>query len=365
LPPHLKRWYDKRTRKTYLQFRKRGHKTVPLPQPIGSDAFWAVYNAALAGKVEIGADLRSMAGSVSAALAAYLTSHQWAALSDGTRSMRRPTLERFRDRYGTWPLRQITANFIDAYLNTLKPHAARNHLKTLRGFLQHAKHDVTRGIKPPKATSTKHPSWPLEIMAQYCARHPMGTNARLTYGLARYTGAGRSEIARMGPQHIVNGEIVIARQKTGVTATITVHPELAATIAATPLTGVATFLITKTGRPYAPNDLSEQFRKWCDEAGLPPQYSLHGLRHTMGDDLAEHEATPNEIASVLAHASVKSALHYTQGADRKKMARKAMARLIGTTLPGQLSNQSRPKDHPGNEGVSEENPPQTLVTKKG
>ena len=37
LPPCLKRWFDPRTGKTYLQFRKRGHKTVPLPQPIGSD----------------------------------------------------------------------------------------------------------------------------------------------------------------------------------------------------------------------------------------------------------------------------------------------------------------------------------------
>ena len=141
--------------------------------------------------------------------------------------MRRPILERLRDRYGQWPLRQLTENFLNAYLETLKPHAARNHLKTLRGLLQHAKHDVTRGIKAPKATSTKYASWPAEVMAQYEGRHAIGTKARLAFALARYTGAGRSEIARLGPQHIVDNEITIARQKTGITATIFVRPSCA------------------------------------------------------------------------------------------------------------------------------------------
>ena len=37
-----------------MQFRKRGHKPAPLPQPIGSDEFWQAYNAALGVKIEIG-----------------------------------------------------------------------------------------------------------------------------------------------------------------------------------------------------------------------------------------------------------------------------------------------------------------------
>jgi integrase len=118
--------------------------------------------------------------------------------------------------------------------------------------------------------------------------------------------------------------------------------------------GLTTFLITKTGKPYAPNDLSEQFREWCDEAGIPPQYSLHGLRHAMGDNLAENDATPNEVAAVLGHASVRSALHYTQGADRKKLARKAMARVIKSTNQG----------HPANPDVSEDDLIQTHRSEK-
>jgi integrase len=143
----------------------------------------------------------------------------------------------------------------------------------------------------------------------------------------RRPGAARSDIARLGSAHIVNGEIVIARQKTKVTATIPLLPELKAVIEATPITGMTTFLITKTGKAFAPVKLSEQFRRWCDQAGLPPQYTLHGLRHAMGDTLATQGASPSEVAAVLGHSNVQTALYYMQEADRKRMARNAMARL--------------------------------------
>lgn len=358
LPAHLKRWFDKRTGKTYLQFRKRGHKTVPLPQPLGSDEFWLAYNAALMNKIAVGAELRSAAGSVSAALAAYYASNDWNdddVLSDGTRSMRRPILEKFRELYGQWQLKQMTENFVEAYLNSLKPHAARNHLKALRGFLRYAKHDVTRNIQYRKAKSRKHPSWPTEVIAKYEAAHEVGTKARLCLGLAKYTGAGRTELTKIGPRHVRGSAVAIPpRQKTGVEAIMPLHPELRAIIDAIPVTGFSTFLVTKSGKRYAPSDLSDQFREWCDEAKIPAQYTLHGLRHTLGDLLAETGATPNEIAAVLAHASAKSALHYTQGADRERMARHAMARLIERT------NQARS----GNERVSVRNPPQTLLAEK-
>jgi integrase len=251
-------------------------------------------------------------------------------------------------------LRQITTNFLSAYLETLTPHAARNHLKALRGLLQHAKHDVTRDLKPPRARTNRHASWPPEVIAQYEARHPIGTKARLAFALARYTGAGRSEIARMGPQHIVDGVLIIARQKTGVPANIPVHPELHAIIEATPVTGVSTFLVSRFGKPFNPNGLSDEFRGWCNSAGLPPKYRLHGLRHTMGKTLAEHGSNPHEIGSVLGHADIRSALHYSADVERKAMAQRAMSRWIKG--PNQ--------DRSGNEGVSVDSPPQTLRVEK-
>jgi integrase len=334
---YVQTWEDKKTGRSYIRFRKRGSKSVPLPGPLGSKQFWQAYQQALDGTINVGEELRSKPGSVSAAIAAYYVSHAWNALSPGTQGMRRRILERFRERYGHLPLGRLNENFVTAWLESLRPHAARNHLKALRGLLKRARHDVTRGIETLKARSEKRSSWRAEEIAQYEACHAIGSKARLCFALARYTGAGRSEIARMGPQHIRNDEIVIARQKTGVEATIPVHPELRAILEATAITGFSTYLVTKSGRPFQPNDLSEQFRQWCNEAGLPAHLSLHGLRHTVGDTLAETGSNPNEIASVLGHASARSALHYTQGADRKRMARTAMKRWIGTSNEPQVS----------------------------
>jgi hypothetical protein len=216
---YLQTWTDKKTGRKYVRFRRRGMKSIPLPSSIGSRAFWQAYEDARESKLAIGKDLRSRPGTVSASVAAYFVSHKWEELSEGTRRMRRFILEGFREEYGHYPLRQLNENFIDAYLGSLRPHAARNHLKALRGWLKHTRHDVTRGIEPIKARSEKRSSWKPEEIAQFEAHHPIGSKARLCFALARYTGAGRSEIARIGPQHIRNSEIIIVRQKTGVDAT--------------------------------------------------------------------------------------------------------------------------------------------------
>jgi hypothetical protein len=58
----------------------------------------------------------------------FSESRQQVRASAALERMRRAILERFRERYGEYPLGRINENFITAYLETLKPHAARNHL---------------------------------------------------------------------------------------------------------------------------------------------------------------------------------------------------------------------------------------------
>ena len=168
---------------------------------------------------------------------------------------------------------------------------------------------------------------------------------------------------RLGPQHIVVVRLehiavecfTIPRQKTGVLATIQIHPELRAIIDSTSPTGMQTFLITKNGQPFKPGVLSNRFRRWCDEAGIDKRYTIHGLRHRLGDALAETGSGPSGIGAILGHASARSSLHYTQGADRVRMALAAMAPLITGRTPSERNE---------HKGVSENNPPQTVRSKK-
>ena len=87
-----------------------------------------------------------------------------------------------------------------------------------------------------------------------------------------------------------------------------------------------TFLTTRTGKPYAGNDFTEQFRVWCNEAGLPAACKVHGLRKAACRRLAENGCSANEIAAISGHMTLKEVERYTKAAEQQKLARNAMAR---------------------------------------
>ena len=120
------------------------------------------------------------------------------------------------------------------------------------------------------------------------AYHPIGSKARLAMALGLYTAQRRGDVLKMGRQHIrectderlfaigVRNDISVRQSKTGTPMLIPIHPDLQTILDATINTGQLTLLTTNKGRAYRPNDFSEQFRKWCDDAGLPPECSFHG-----------------------------------------------------------------------------------------
>jgi len=119
----------------------------------------------------------------------------------------------------------------------------------------------------------------------------------------------------------------VKQQKTGVTLAIPVLPDLQAVLDATPSQHL-TFLVTATGKPYGGNAFSEQFRNWCDAAGLPTRCKPHGLRKAACRRFAEAECSGPEIMSISGHATLKELVRYTKAADQAKLARNAMAKAV-------------------------------------
>jgi integrase len=117
------------------------------------------------------------------------------------------------------------------------------------------------------------------------------------------------------------------------------HPELQAILDATP-TEHLTFLVTTTGKPYGGNAFSEQFRNWCDAAGLPKRCKPHGLRKAACRWLAEAECSANEIMSNSGYTTMKEVTRYTVAADRAKLARNAMVKMITRTKDESKVSQS-------------------------
>ena len=333
LPKYVQAWVD-RDGRARCYFRRRGYPLVQLRGVPWSPSFMAAYEAALTGpRTAIGAG-RIKPGSVSAVVAEYLDSQQFfASKSAGTQRMRRGILERFRAAYGDRPFALLPAEWIEALLDAKPPHDARSWLVTLRSLCQFAvkrgwlRADSTRDIKRRAIKGDGFHTWTDDEIAQFEAHHPIGSKPRLALALLFYTAQRRSDVVKMGRQHIRDGVLTVKQQKTGVALAILVHPELRAVLDATPSEHL-TFLVTATGKPCGGNAFSEQFRNCCDAAGLPKRCSAHGLRKAASRRLAEHGCSANEIMSISGHTTMKEIVRYTVAADQARLARNAFAKAV-------------------------------------
>jgi integrase len=310
----------------YYYFRRPGAKPIRLPD-FGTPEFEVEYFKALHGDApEVGSS-RTLPGTLNEAVVSYYKSLAFRELAPSSQAMRRSYLERFREKYGNSRLATMPPEFIIKMMNAMEPFSARNWFKCVRAVMQHSvavglrKSDPTQGVKLPPIKSDGIHAWSEAEIAQFEAHHAIGTKARLALALAVYTGQRRSDIVRMGRQHIRNGAIEVRQAKTKAVLEIPLHGHLQAILDATPCE--LTFLTTKTGKPYAPNDLSDEVRGWCDAAGLPAECSLHGLRKAAARRLAEAGCSAHEIAAITGHKTLKEVERYTKSAEQ---ARQAMAR---------------------------------------
>ena len=332
----IQAFVDRKTGAVFRYFRRPGFPRVRLPGLPGSPEFNRAYEEALeAPQLAVGTR-RSKPGSVAMAIAAYFGSADFSSLAPITQALRRQILQRFREQHGDKPLALLPPKFIALTLSQMKPHAARNWVKALRGLMQFAvklelcENDPTQGIKLPRVKSDGFHTWSEDDIAAFEATHAIGTKARLALALLLYTAQRRGDVIRMGRQHIRNDVLDVRQQKTGTTLAIPVHSDLRAIIDATPGEHL-TFLVARGGRPLSGNILSRKFRKWCDDAGLPKGCTAHGLRKAACRRLAECGCSANEIAAISGHASLREVARYTAAADRVRLARNAVDRLKQST----------------------------------
>jgi integrase len=253
---------------------------------------------------------------------------------------------------GDKSLGSLPPEFIVALIDSMTPHNANAWLRAFRHFIRWAKtrklikHDPSFDIKVKLPKSDGFHTWSDSQVAQFEAHHPIGTKPRLALAIGLYTALRREDAVRIGHQHIRDGVLTVRPKKTEnstrVTLVIPVHPELQAAIDATPA-GHLTLLVTVKGRSYNADNFTKQFRGWCDEAGLPPECSFHGLRKAALTRLAEAGCTPHEIAAISGHASLEMCELYTRKVDRAQLARAAMAKTTAREQSGTGSVKSQPE----------------------
>jgi Phage integrase central domain len=274
-PPKFVHGFIDRHGKPRWYFRRAGFKQVRLPGLPWSPEFMAAYEQALAGQpAPVGAE-RTMPGTLRALAASYFASPAFRTTRPSTQYTYRNIIDRLCVEHGDKRVALLQRDHVVKLLaaRTNTPRTANALRQSLRALMQHAVEiglradDPTRDVrKIPTIKGEGYHSWTESEIAQFEHRHPVGSRARLAFALLLYTGQRRSDVVRMGHQHIKDGGICVFQQKTGREVWIPVHEALAPIIAETSTN--LTFLLTDQGKPYTAAGFGNWFRDQWPGGGL-------------------------------------------------------------------------------------------------
>lgn len=360
--------------KIRLYFRRRGFKKVALKQPIGSPEFFAEYRRALAGVVAHVEPKQRVVrtagepGTLRWLVEQYFKSDAFTALDARTQSVRRGILddvcaEPVHPTEDQTPVGAgLVADMPPAVIVTLRdrkkdtPEAANSRLKALRQVFKvgvaekHTDNNPTVQVAYLRVATEGFHSWTPPEVRQYEERHPVGTKAHLAMILLLLTGARRSDVVNLGPQHVREAEDMPPelraiwpgrwlhytqhknRNKKPVTLTIPILPELeeaivayraaqaaAGNVKASSAVGNLVWLATEFGKPHTANGFGTWFGRRCDEAKLP-HCSAHGLRKAGATRAAERGATAHQLMAIFGWRTLKEAERYTRAAEQMRLA---------------------------------------------
>lgn len=360
---------DRQGRTRWL-LRVPGRKAVTLKGHYGSPEFMAHYQSAIEGaeqkpKKGLGVPREC---SLAALVLAYQVSATFKGKASETQRSERNIMSRLVEAHGDKPWAgkhgisqaHIQA-MIDARADT--PSAARNVLNAMRSLGAHAmalrwrNDNPAIGVKRPKIKGKGYRTWSDEDAAAFEAKHPPGTRARIAYEIASCTALRRSDIVRLGRQHVrplkepvLIGAFKITHElhlpcadKNDEPIDLPILPSLQAAIDALPSDNL-TFILGATGKPLAKESFGNWFHECCIEAGLLPKVvdasgrpkglAAHGLRKRMGAMLADLNCSDRQIMAVLGDSDPRMASTYTTGANRKRMAWSALTTRAEAEQPG-------------------------------
>ena len=342
LPRYVTEFRDRHGKPRY-RYRRKGYQTYYFKQAPGTEGFRqelrACEDGLAAPAIEVGAD-RIVPGTFDDLLSRYYRAPDFLDPGERTQTVYRGVLERWRNRtrkgqrYGSIKVRDLQTRHVEAMLVETLPHrtAANMLRKRLSALMKFAIRIGMASTNPVTATRLYKVegggfhTWTEDEIAQFEARHPIGSKARLALNLMLYTGQRGGDARVMGPGHVRGKRLVVTQEKTGATVSLPILPPLAEAILATPSGGLV-FLLSEHGRPFSRKGFGNKFRQWCDEAELP-RCSAHGLRKAAARRFAEAGCSNQEIKSWTGHTTDSEVARYTAAADQEAMSDAAAEKLM-------------------------------------
>jgi integrase len=339
---------------------RRGKTLVQLPgDPAESQANEAAYLAAVQGRpapapaAVVQLPTAAAPHSLKAAWRILRTEDpDWKALGPDIKTAQTRIAERFLTMeivegegltFGDVDVEHLKRKHIKALLarKSDTPHAASHLLRVIRKLIivaldqEWIENDPTYRIKYRPAYGGWK-AWPDEMLDKFEARWPVGSTPRLVYSLALYFGHRRSDVTTVRPSDFKVLAANVVQQKTGKALTLPIHPNLRAVLDAINDLEEREFVVmTQWGKPFSAKALGMRMQAWTKAATIPPGHTLHGLRKTLGKQLAMHGATTRQLMDMLGHDNIEHAELYSREAEQETMAAAAMEKLM---------NWRRPKD---------------------
>ncbi|MFC6487302.1 tyrosine-type recombinase/integrase [Nitratireductor sp. GCM10026969] len=331
LPPFVHQEWT-RHGKRVIYFRRGKGVRVRLPA-LDDPSFDEEYEAALAGSPRPKRRVANTA-SLEWLIARYRETSAYLSLSQATRRQRDNIFKHVLEKSGGADYRKVTRKTIVAGREKRvgTPAQARNFLDAMRGLFRWALEaelvtvDPTAGVTNPKRPkSGGFEAWTEEDVQAYEKRWPAGTKERVWLHILLYTGLRRGDAVRLGRQHVRDGVATIRTEKTDTEVSIPILPDLEETLRRGP-TGDFAFIIGERGQPLTKETFGNFFRRACNDAGLKGK-SAHGVRKIGATRAAEAGASERELEALFGWTGGAMARHYTQTADRRKLAQAAAEKV--------------------------------------
>ncbi len=353
LPANVSSFVDRHGKRRY-RWRKAGRQHYFKAHPNSAEGH-AELQTFLANQ-PLRATSQPARGTVAWAAARYFASATFrGGKSAQTERTARLILNRFIGEYGKYRIADWRFDHIEAVLMKAAqkrpdekgrmiggPSAANNLRRELKGLFDYAIKVLHLDRPNPvyQAATIAVPrrgfhTWTDAEIEQYRDFWPLGTKARLALEIFLWTAQRRGDASKFGHRHVVDGQIEVTPAKTGNSTGVTVWlpaaPQLLEAIAAMPVTGTETFLVTDYGKPFSVAGLGNKMREWCTRAGLP-HCSAHGLRKAAARRSAETGATNQELKALGGWTTDRQVAIYTQDANKKALAKRAMTPVIELDL---------------------------------
>ena len=188
--------------------------------------------------------------------------------------------------------------------------------------------DPTQGIKVAKPKGEGFAPWTAEEIEAFWHKWPRGTRQRIWFDVLLFTGVRRGDAVTIGRQHVKDGIVRLATEKTGERVAIPIHPELQATLDAGPCGDLA-WIVGERGDPLTKESFGNLFRAACNAAGV--KKSAHGLRKAGATADAQAGYTEAELEAKYGWRGGRMASFYTRSMDRERLAIQAAEKSKGRT----------------------------------